>query len=94
VRPVVVVVLLEGVENCRRVALIKDQDAVDEFAADGATKRSAMALARGARTDVVMILKLTAAKTASKVSVNLSSRSRMRNRNRWPVRAQNPVRSR
>jgi hypothetical protein len=34
--PVVVVVLLDGVENCRRVLLVNDQHAVEEFAADGA----------------------------------------------------------
>jgi hypothetical protein len=49
------------------------------------TKRSAMALARGARTGDLMTVTLVAVKTASKAVVNLASRSRMRNRNRWPV---------
>jgi hypothetical protein len=42
------------------------------------TKRSAIALARGARTGVRMILILMAVKTASKAAVNLASRSRRR----------------
>ena len=41
--------------------------------------RSQMALARGARTGLLMILMPSAAKTASKEAVNLVSRSRMRN---------------
>jgi hypothetical protein len=36
VRPVVVVVLLEGAEDGRRVLLVEDEDVVEEFAADGA----------------------------------------------------------
>ena len=43
------------------------------------TKRSAMALARGARTGDLMTVTLMAVKTASKAAVNLVSRSRMRN---------------
>src|SRR5436190_5526984 len=46
------------------------------------TKRSAIAFARGARTGVLMILTSVAVNTASKVVVNLASRSRMRNRKR------------
>jgi hypothetical protein len=34
--PVVVVVLLKGAEDCRRVLPIDDQDAIEEFAAKGA----------------------------------------------------------
>ena len=49
------------------------------------TKRSAIALARGARTGVLMILTLTVVKTVSKAAVNLASRSRMRNRKRRPA---------
>jgi hypothetical protein len=44
-----------------------------------ATNRSAMALAGGARTGVLITRIPTAAKIASKVVVNLASRSRMRN---------------
>ena len=46
------------------------------------TKRSAMALARGARTGVLMMRMSVAVKTASNAAVNLASRSRMRNRKR------------
>jgi carbamate kinase len=65
--------------------LVDDQDAVEEFAADGADEGSAIALARGARTGVLMILTLMAVKTVSKAAVNLASRSRMRNRKRRPA---------
>ena len=58
------------------------------------TKRSAIALARGARTGVRMILILMAVKTASKAAVNLASRSRMRNRNRCPASSRSMVRLR
>ena len=44
------------------------------------TKRSAIAFARGARTDVLMIWMSMAVNTASKAAVNLASRSRIRNR--------------
>jgi len=48
------------------------------------TKRSAIALARGARTGVLMVLTSMAVKTASKAAVNLLSRSRIRNaKRRW-----------
>jgi hypothetical protein len=49
------------------------------------TRRSAIALARGARTGVWRMLTSMAAKTVSTAAVNLASRSRMRNRNRRPV---------
>ena len=49
------------------------------------TKRSAIALARGARTGVLMVGMPAAVKTASKAVVNLASRSRKRNRKRRPV---------
>ena len=42
------------------------------------TKRSAIALARGARTGVLMMRMSMAVKTASNAVVNLASRSRMR----------------
>jgi hypothetical protein len=48
------------------------------------TKRSAIALARGARTDVVMMRTSIAVKTASKLVVNVASRSR-RNRKQLPT---------
>jgi hypothetical protein len=46
------------------------------------TNRSAIALARGARTGVRMMRTSSAAKTASKAAVNLASRSRSRSRMR------------
>ena len=46
------------------------------------TKRSAIALARGARTGVLMMRMLTVVKMASNAALNLASRSRMRNRKR------------
>ena len=49
------------------------------------TKRSAIALARGARTGVLMMRMSMAVKTASNAAVNLASRSRMRNRKRRPA---------
>jgi hypothetical protein len=51
------------------------------------TKRSAIALARGARAGVVMMLISIAVKTASKAAVNFASRSRMRNRKRRQFQA-------
>ena len=49
------------------------------------TNRSAIALARGARTGDWMIWMLLHVKTVSKAAVNLASRSRIKNRNRRPV---------
>src|SRR5690349_16719623 len=49
------------------------------------TKRSAIALARGARTGVLMMRTPIAVKTASKAAVNLASRSRIRNWNWRPA---------
>ena len=43
------------------------------------TKRSAIAFARGALTDVLMILMSVAVNMVSKVAMNLASRSRIRN---------------
>jgi hypothetical protein len=48
------------------------------------TKRSAIALARGARTGVRMMPTSIVVKTASTAAVNLASRSRMRNRKATP----------
>jgi len=53
-----------------------------------ATKRSAIALARGARAGVSMMLTSMAVKTASNVAVNLASRSRIKNRKRRPASSQ------
>jgi hypothetical protein len=49
------------------------------------TNRSAIALARGARTGVLMMRMSVAVKTASNAVLNLASRSRMRTRNRRPA---------
>jgi hypothetical protein len=58
------------------------------------TKRSAIALARGARTGDLMICMWLAVKTALKAAVNLASRSRMRNRNRCPASSRSMLRLR
>jgi hypothetical protein len=58
------------------------------------TKRSAMALARGARTGDLTTVTSIALKTASKDGVNLASRSRMRNRNRRPASSRSMVKLR
>jgi hypothetical protein len=47
------------------MALVNDQDVVEEFPAHVPTKRSAIALARGARAGVGMILTSRAVKAAS-----------------------------
>jgi hypothetical protein len=49
------------------------------------TKRSAIALARGACTGVLMMRMSGVVKTASNAAVNLASRSRIRNRMRCPA---------
>ena len=49
------------------------------------TNRSAIALARGARTGDWMIWMLLHVKTVSKAALNLASRSRIKNRNRRPA---------
>ena len=48
----VVVMAFVLAQQGRGMALVDDQDAVEEFAARVPTKRSAIALARGARTGV------------------------------------------
>ena len=58
------------------------------------TKRSAMALTRGARTGILMILTLMAVKAVSKAAVNLALRSRIKNRNWAPVSSRSMVRLR
>ena len=63
-----------------RVPLADDQDAVEEFAADGADEAFGDAFARGHRGGVLM-MSMPRRKTASNAAVNLPSRSRMRNRN-------------
>ena len=55
VRPVLVVMALVPTKHDGGVPLVDDQEAVEEFAAEVPTKRSVMALARGARTGVLMI---------------------------------------
>src|ERR687889_696821 len=80
-----VVVGLVLAEHGGGVPRVDDQAAVAEFASDAATKRSAIALARGARTGVLMMRMSVAVQTASNAVLNLASRSRMRNRNRRPA---------
>ena len=47
VRSVFIEMVLELLENSSRVSLVDDQDAVEEFVADGAEERTACAWARG-----------------------------------------------
>src|SRR4051812_47812551 len=65
--------------------LVDDEDAVGEFAADGADEAFGDPFARGARTGVLMMRMSVAVKTASNAAVNLAPRSRIRNRNRRPA---------
>ena len=82
---VVVVMVFVLPKRGHGVALVEDQDAVEEFATNVPTKRSAIAFALGACTGVLMTRMSVAVKTASNAAVNLASRSRMRNRNRHGV---------
>jgi hypothetical protein len=66
------------------VALV-DEDAVEEFAADGADEAFGDGVARDARAGVRMTWIPLQVKTASKMAVNVASRSRMRNRIRLPA---------
>jgi hypothetical protein len=74
----VVVVEVLG-ENDLEVAATEDEQTVQALPADVANESSATALARGARTGVLMIRMPSAAKTASKAEVNFASRSRIKN---------------
>jgi hypothetical protein len=80
--PVAVVVVLVLVEHGGGVPSIDDQDGSRSSRRMLPTKRSAIALARGARAGVLIMRKSMAVKTASNAAVNLASRSRMRNRKR------------
>jgi hypothetical protein len=76
-RPVAVVVLFEFAKDDRGVSLVDDQDSVEQFAAEGCRrKRSAIALARGARIGVLLILTSRAVKAVSERGGELGSRSR------------------
>jgi hypothetical protein len=80
---VIVVVELVLAKCGRGVALIDDQDAVEEFAADGADEAFGDGVGPRCPHRCLDDRALVAVKTASKAVVNLASRSRMRNRNRW-----------
>ncbi|MDT0353425.1 hypothetical protein [Pseudonocardia charpentierae] len=66
-----VVVVLVLVEHGGGVPLVDDQGAVESSRRTLPTKRSAVALARGARTGVLMMRMSVAVKTASNAAVNL-----------------------
>ena len=77
-RTVVVVVALVLMQHGCSVSLVDDQEAIESSRRMLPTKRSAIALARGARTGVRMMRTSIAVKTAVKAAVNLASRSRMK----------------
>jgi hypothetical protein len=81
----IVVVVLVLTKHGSRVALVDDQEAVEEFAAEGADEAFGDGVACGARTGVLMIWMSVAVNTVSKTAVNLASWSRIRNRNRRPA---------
>jgi hypothetical protein len=60
-------------QHCRGVALVNDQDVVEEFPAHGADEAFGDRVARGARAGVRMILTSRAVKAASTAAVNLAS---------------------
>jgi hypothetical protein len=76
------------------VPLVDDQDAVEELAADAADERSAIPLARGARTGDLTIRTSMTVNTASYAAVNLASRSRVKNRERRPTSSRSMTRLR
>jgi hypothetical protein len=80
VRPVAVVMRDEDAEHLLEMSSAEDQDPVETLGAGGADERSAMAFAFGARTGVRMISRLSLRKTASKLRLNLLSRSWMTKR--------------
>jgi hypothetical protein len=79
VRPMSVVVALELAEYGCGVSWLMIRRRSRSSRRRVPTKRSAMALARGARTGVLMILMSVAVHTVSTVAVNLVSWSRIRN---------------
>src|SRR4051812_21529664 len=80
-----VVVMLVLAEHGGGVALVDDQDAVEEFSTDRADEAFGDRVGPRCLPRRLMTLMSMAVKTASKATVNLASRSRMRNRNRRPV---------
>jgi hypothetical protein len=72
-------IVLVLVEDHSSVSLVDDEHAVEEFAADAGDEPFGDGVGPRARTGVLITRIPTAAKIASKVVVNLASRSRMRN---------------
>ena len=64
-----------------KLAPVEDEHPVQQLAAHGAIHRSAIAFARGASTGVRRMRMSSLANTASNTSVNLLSRSRIKNLN-------------
>jgi hypothetical protein len=90
-----VVVLDIGLQHAVQVALSGDEDPVGAFAADGeAIQRSAMAFIRGACGAGSTASIAIEAKIASRVAVNLASRSRIRCVKRCPASSRPAARSR
>ena len=61
----------------------QNKHSIEALAPEVPTERSAKALALGARTGVRMVLMPSDLKTASKLEVNLASRSKIRNLTGW-----------
>jgi hypothetical protein len=83
--PTAVVVVLIPAGHRGGVPLI-DQDAVEEFAANGADETFGDRVGRGARTGVLIVRTSMAVKSALNAVVNLASRSRIMNRKRRRTR--------
>jgi len=73
---VVVVMVFVLPKRGHGVALVEDQDAVEEFATNRADEAFGDPFTLGARTGVLMTLMSAAVKSASNAELNLASRSR------------------
>ncbi len=82
VRPVSVEVVLVLADNGCGMSLVMIRVRSRSSRRMLPTKHSAIALARGARTGVLMMLIAIAVTTASKAALDFASRSRMKNRKR------------
>jgi hypothetical protein len=81
VRSVVVEMVRVAVEDRAGVSLVVDQQSVGAFVADAANKPFGVAVCRGRPGRDLDDVEPSEVKTASKASVNLESRSRIRKRN-------------
>ena len=81
VRPVVIEMTHVLVQDGLCVSFVVDQHPVGAFGADAADKSFRVAVCPGRMGRIFTTVIFSEAKTASKASVNLASRSRIRNRN-------------